>query len=368
MKKMTKARLSGLIFTFSLFFFSCNNKEQEKKDVQVFQYPTDTLWRGIPMFLEHKLYKDNSLTSVSEDLIKSTELKEDFNYLAGVPESKVGQLKLKLKQQKTFNYAFLKSLGVPMDKEARENLKYLNLSERGLTHVPPEISILQGLIELQLSYNNIRRLGPQTFLCKNLKRIDLSSNIVDFIPSEISYLKNLEELILRDNRLTTLPQNLSQLKKLRTLDLSNMHRKLSKGYNNFTYIPPSVCHLTELEKLLLENLPIQVIPVNIIYLKNLKVLSLNGCYNLNVYNAIRILSNMNQLQVLDISFTGTRRIPNEIINLKNLKVLVWQEEGNYNKDEVERIKALMPETRIYSGNESRPFLRSNSINTILNGY
>jgi Leucine-rich repeat (LRR) protein len=123
-----------------------------------------------------------------------------------------------------------------------------------------------------------------------------------------------------------------------------------------------------LEKLLLEKLPLQVIPVNIVYLKNLKVLSLNGCYNMNVYNALRILSNMHQLQVLDISFTGTHRVPNEIVNLKNLKVLIWQEEGSYNQAEIERIQAMMPNTRIYSGNGPRPFLRSNSLNTILNGY
>jgi hypothetical protein len=152
------------------------------------------------------------------------------------------------------------------------------------------------------------------------------------------------------------------------LDLSNVHNKLSRSYNDLKQIPASVCQLPNLEKLLLEKLPIQYVPVNIVYLKNLKLLSLNGCSSLNVYNALKILANMQQLQVLDISFTRTYRVPNEIVNLKNLKVLIWQEEGNYNKAEIERIQAMMPNTKIYSGSGPRPFLRNNSINTIISGY
>jgi hypothetical protein len=351
-----KARISGLIFIYFLCFYSCTSSQKEVQEF-IFQYPNDLLWRGIPLQPDHDLYKKNCLPSPVDSILYNVKKISGFNYYAGIQESEIPELLIKLKQQQLFNYAFLRNLGVPMDKEGRENLKYLNLTARGLTHTPPEIALLKGLLDLQLSDNNIRSIGPQLFFCRNLRKLDLSSNIVDHIPTEIAYLANLEELILRDNRLTALPANFSQLKKLKILDLSNMHTRLSKGYNNFSYIPPSVCHLPHLEKLLLEKLPIQVIPVNIVFLKNLKVLSLNGCYNLNVYNALRILSNMEQLQVLDISFTGTRRVPNEIVNLKNLKVLIWQEEGNYNKEEIERIKALMPETRIYSGNETRPFFK-----------
>lgn len=362
-----KARFCGLVYVCIFCFFSCASPKKDNENF-TFQYPKDSVWRGIPMQRSHVLYKKNVLESPVDSILKNTKKISGFNYYAGIQESEIPGLLLKIKKQQLLNYAFLRNLGFPMDRVGRENLKYLNLTAKDLTQTPPEIALLKGLLDLKLNDNNIRRLGVQLFSCKNLKKLDLSSNIVDQIPAEIAYLDNLEELILRDNRLTALPANFSQLKKLKILDLSNMHSRLSKGYNNFNYIPASVCHLPHLEKLLLEKLSIHVIPVNIVFLKNLKVLSLNGCYNLNVFNALRILSNMEQLQVLDISFTGTRRIPNEIINLKNLKVLIWQEEGNYNKEEIERIKAIMPETRIYSGNETRPFLRSNSLNTILNGY
>jgi Leucine-rich repeat (LRR) protein len=362
------ARYGGLVFAILLTFYSCSGSPEKESAALPYQYPLDTVWRGIPMQKKHKLYLKNCLPSPVDTILHYAKSAVEFNYYAGRSESELPGLVLQLKKQQVFNYKFLKALGVPTDKEAREKLKFLNLTGRGLTHVPTELGSLKNLSDLQLSDNTIRSLGASLFFCRTLKKIDLSSNIVDHIPPEISYLNNLEELILRDNRLNSLPGNFSQLRNLKVLDLSNMHRNLSRGYNNFSYIPLSVCNLPNLEKLLLEKLPIKLIPVNIVYLKKLKVLSLNGCYELNVYNAIRILSQITELQVLDISFTGTTKVPNEILLLKNLKVLVWQEEGNSNQEEIARLKTLMPNTKIYSGNESRPFLRGNSINTILNGY
>lgn len=368
MTLIDKARYGGLLFVSLLGFWACSSSTKGEKAAAPYQYPKDSLWRGIPLQSEHPLYIKNCLPSPVDSLFANSEKILGFNYYAGVQQSDVPELLLNIKKKDLLNIKFLRGLGVPSQKDGRDKLKFLNLSGKGLTAIPAELAIMNSLSDLQLSDNSIRRLGTQLFYCRNLRKIDLSSNIVDHIPPEISYLTSLEELILRDNRLNSLPGNFSQLRNLKVLDLSNMHKNLSRGYNDFKYIPPSVCHLPNLEKLLLEKLPIEVIPVNIVFLKKLKVLSLNGCYNVNVYNAIRILSQMTELQVLDISFTGTTRVPNEIILLKNLKVLVWQEEGNRNQEEVRRLKELMPNTKIYSGNEARPFLRGNSLNTILNGY
>ena len=363
-----KARYCGLLSILFLFLFSCSSKEKKGEESSIFQYPKDTVWRGIPMKLNSTLYKKNAFPSYSDSILIACEKQQNFNYFVGKSQKEVPAILNKLNKQEYLNYAQLRFLGIPADKDSREKLKYLNLRGRNLKHIPYELSMLKGLADLQLSDNSIGNIPQHLFYCRNLKKLDLSSNILSYIPTEIAYLNQLEELTLRDNKLNNLPTNLSQLKNLKVLDLSNMHTKLSRSFNNFIHIPNAVCQLVNLEKLLLEKLPLQVIPVNIVYLKNLKVLSLNGCYSMNVYNALRILSNMHQLQVLDISFTGTHRVPNEIVNLKNLKVLIWQEEGSYNQAEIERIQAMMPNTRIYSGNGPRPFLRSNSLNTILNGY
>jgi len=363
-----KARICGLVCVCMLTFVSCSTQEKKGEQTTVFQYPKDSLWRGIPMKRNTALYLKNAFPAYVDSLLLNAEAYNNFNYYAGISNKEAQNLLKKSNQQQPINYYVLRNLGVPFDKDSREKMKYLNLSSRNLLQIPYELIALKGLNDLQLSDNKISQIPQHLFNCKSLKKLDLSSNLVDYIPAEIVYLNNLEELNLRDNRLNNLPGNLSQLKNLKVLDLSNMHTKLSRSFNDFKQIPASVCMLPNLEKLLLEKLPIQYVPVNIVYLKNLKLLSLNGCDKLNVYNALRILSNMQQLQILDISFTRTYRVPNEIINLKNLKVLIWQEEGNYNQAEIERIQALLPNTRIYSGNGPRPFLRSNSINTILNGY
>jgi Leucine-rich repeat (LRR) protein len=368
MKNLNKARFCGLLCVCILLFFSCSDKEKKKKEKIVFQYPKDSLWRGIPMKKNTAQYKKNALPSYIDSILISAESANNFNYYAGVNNSEIPALLNRVNQQQHVNYAYLRSLGVPSDKDSREKLNYLNLRGRNLHQIPYELSVLNGLTDLQLSDNNISRIPQYLFNCRNLKKLDFSSNVLDYLPVEVVYLKNLEELSLRDNRLNSLPNNLSQLKNLKVLDLSNIHTKLSRSYNDFKQIPASVCQLPNLEKLFLEKLPIQYIPVNIVYLKNLKLLSLNGCNKLNIFNALKILSNMHQLQVLDISFTHTYRVPDEIVHLKNLKVLIWQEEGNYNQAEIQRIQALMPNTKIYSGSGPRPFLRNNSINTIISGY
>jgi len=368
MIKLCKARLGGLMFICTLLLFSCSSNEKKVESKKVFQYPKDSLWRGIPMKKNTELYVKHAFPSYSDSILLNIESINNFNYYAGVPKSEEKALLNRLKNQDNINYVYLSSLGVPADKNSREKLKYLNLRGRNLYQIPYELSVLKGLTDLQLSDNKINKIPHYLFQCRNLKKLDFSSNMLDYLPVEIVYLNNLEELGLQDNRLSNLPANLSQLKNLKVLDLSNIHSKLSRSYNDFRQIPSSVCQLPNLEKLLLERLPIQYIPVNIVQLKNLKILSLNGCNKLNVYNALKILSNMQQLQVLDISFTQTYRVPNEIVNLKNLKVLIWQEEGNYNQAEIDRIQAMMPNTKIYSGKGHRPFLRANSISTILEGY
>jgi hypothetical protein len=371
------ARFSGLLFAV-LLLGACDTVEEVEEEIEeeaitvpAYQYPIDSLWRGIPLDLAQKEYKKNQFPNYIDSMFIQIEAYEQFHYPYGVLEADVPALLLAVQQKKLARIRYLRDLGIPIYRDQALNIKYLNLSERDLVVIPPEIGILKNMEELLLAYNDIRRISPQLQFCKKLRRLDLTSNIIEQLPFYVGNLQSLEELSLRDNRLSGLPNSLSKLKNLKTLDISNMHRSMAKGNNNFSYIPPSVCHLPNLERLLMEKLPIRQIPVSLLYLKNLKVLSLSGCYMLNMNNTFRILAQMPSLQVLDISFTGRARLPNEILMMKNLKVLIWQEEGNLNKAEIKRLKNLMPNTKIYSGatGESRPFLRGNSIKTIINaGY
>lgn len=377
--ELLQARFSGLLFASVLLLASACSPEPEalpKEEKEppapvVYQYPKDSLWRGIPLDLGQREYKRVKFPNFLDSMSTKIEAYEDFHYPYGVLKSEVPALLLSVQKKKLARIRYLRDLGIPIYREQALKIKYLNLSERDLVVVPPEIGVLKNIEELLFAYNNIRRINPQLQFCKKLRRLDLTSNIIEELPYYIGNIQSLEELSLRDNRLSSLPNSFSKLKNLKTLDISNMHRSMAKGKNNFSYIPPSACHLPNLERLLMEKLPIRQIPVSLLYLKKLKVLSISGCYMLNMNNSFRILAQMPSLQVLDISFTGRARLPNEILMMKNLKVLIWQEEGNLNKAEVKRLKNLMPNTKIYSGatGESRPFLRGNSIKTIINaGY
>lgn len=362
--KFTRA---GIFFGFFLMVWLCACSSEADKKMATMAVPelSKTIpleWKGIPLKPSLNRFKKLQQPSEYDNFIKRTFSETKiYSYFRTVNTSK----------NKAYNYSENVEYNYPSvdnSKSEKESVRYLNLSRKGLNAIPAEIATMKTLKDLQLSENSISSLGMHLFFCNGLKKLDLSSNLISYIPPDISYLFNLEELILRDNRLNNLPGNFSELRNLKTLDLSNMHRSFSRAYNNFEFIPQSVCMLPKLEKLLLEKLPILYIPVNIVFLKNLKILSLNGCNKVSVFNAIRILAQLPELQVLDISFTGTTLLPNDIINLKKLKVLIWQEEGGINQAEVARIREMMPDTKIYTGAESRPFLRGNSLNTILNGY
>lgn len=369
-----KARTGGLfaLALCGLLVFSCTtNKEKTAKTVPPgpYQYPKDTVWRGIPLLADNKELQQRQAPNYLDSVLLHAEQVASFSYPHGVSEDHLAQLKIIDKQQQLARIIYLRNLGVPVFTAKADKIKYLNLSNRNLVSIPPELGSLRNLKDLILKYNDIRHLTHQITHCRNLRRLDLTSNAISKIPHTIVYMTNLEELYLQDNRLKSLPANFGQMRNLKTLDLSNMYGSQGKGKNEFRYLPPSVCQLPKLERLLLERLPISTLPVNIVYLDQLKVLSVSGCYGLNLNNTFRILSKMKNLKVLDISFIGRSRLPNSIALLKDkLDVLIWQEEGTRNLAEIDRLRNIMPNTKIYSGagGEVRPFLRGNSIKTILN--
>lgn len=366
-----KARFGGL---FCVFLFGClvacsgDKPVVESKIKAPYQYPSDTIWRGLGLAAEDALLSSLQFPRYVDTLLNRADATNRFHYAYGIPNEDVPNKLLSVAKNQLARVYFLKGLGIPLAKGEAEKITYLNLSDRKLIAIPPEIGVLKNLKDLLLANNDIRNMSLSLLACRNLRRLDLSSNTLSNIPIQLTYLLHLEDLSLRDNRLNNLPGNFSQLRNLRYLDLSNVHPKLAKGHNDFKYIPPSVCHLPKLEKLLLEKLNISQLPISILYLKKLQVLSISGCRRINLNNTFQILAQMPELKVLDISFMGRSRLPNEIQLLKHLKVLIWQEEGNINKDEIQRLINLLPDTKIYhsGGKEPVPFLRGNSVKMLIN--
>ncbi|MGN7811897.1 hypothetical protein ACTJIW_19150 [Flavobacterium sp. 22659] len=70
--------------------------------------------------------------------------------------------------------------------------------------------------------------------CKKLTTIHLSVNHIKELPNEISLLNNLEELNLYENELTNLPSNLLRMKRLKsiTLDGNKIDKKIILDFEN----------------------------------------------------------------------------------------------------------------------------------------
>jgi Leucine-rich repeat (LRR) protein len=97
----------------------------------------------------------------------------------------------------------------------------LDLSNRGLKKVSMDVFDMTGLVELDLSGNELEGALPSELgRLVNLKILDASHNKMTGVPAEIGRLTSLETLDLSDNQLTGLPMELGNLKQLKVLDLS----------------------------------------------------------------------------------------------------------------------------------------------------
>ena len=106
-----------------------------------------------------------------------------------------------------------------IEEAAARRRHVLNLSQRGLTTLPPEIGQLRNLLALDLSRNRLTKLPPEIGQLTKLAKLYLDYNQLDCLPPEIGQLTNLEELYLYNNKLTHLPQEITQLTKLTKFSL-----------------------------------------------------------------------------------------------------------------------------------------------------
>ena len=231
-----------------------------------------------------------------------------------------------------------------------ENLLYLNFSQNNLSgSIPSSIGNLLNLDSLDLSMNfqtdwlipvsGIDSIPPEIGELINLKSLNLSSCFISTFPSEISNLQLLEKLNLSFNR-----------------SLANIEY-VSIGTDSASSIFNTIFELTSLEHLNLKNCHLEgIIPLGISNLENLKTLDLNanllsgelpndlwgldgleilnvgsgdmvpGVLSVvknnfygNVLDSISTLVNLNSLDLSDNQFSG--EIPNSLFNNTSLDVV-----------------------------------------------
>lgn len=134
-------------------------------------------------------------------------------------------------------------------------------------------------------------IATHTHLNKEFIYYNRSFNHLKQLPEEIGHLRHLESLQLSNNQLTSLPDSLCHLSKLRELKVANNHIKhltpfishlrrlhiLDLENNRLKEFTLNLNQLTNLNMLDLSHNPISILPVEVVRLKSLRRLRLEGC-------------------------------------------------------------------------------------------
>ncbi len=190
----------------------------------------------------------------------------------------------------------------------------LDLTDKLLTTLPPELFQLTNLKVLNLRGNYINQLPPEIDHLKNLTYLDFIGNRLTTLPLELFQLKNLTYLNLWLNQLTTLPHEICQLTKLKLLNLS---------HNQFTTLPPELFQLKNLTSFGLNDNQLTSLPPELFRMTQLTALGLGGLKLTRLPLELFQLNNLTELNLNDNQLTT---LPHEICHLSNLKYLYL--EGN----------------------------------------
>jgi Leucine-rich repeat (LRR) protein len=216
--------------------------------------------------------------------------------------------------QKTKMYNSLEDAVKEPDKVYR-----INLSNKGMTEFPVELTAFSNLQSLNLSYNKITE-----------------------IPKEIGNLFKLQYLNLEGTEITILPPETSQLKNLVSLDLDMISTLNSSIALNVIF------DILNLKELSMNSVFIMSVPSQIKKLKNLSRLNMSNCGITDITNEIGSLKN---LTYLELSFNELTSLPAEIGEMEKLREMYLG--GNQLKDLPVEIKNLDETLQILSLSQAK---------------
>ncbi|MBE9073874.1 COR domain-containing protein [Microcystis sp. LEGE 08355] len=158
---------------------------------------------------------------------------------------------------------------IPPEIPQLTSLQYLNLRNNQIREIPEALAHLTSLQFLDLSNNQIREIPEALAHITSLQGLDLSDNQIREIPEALAHITSLQVLYLSDNQISEIPEALTHLTSLQILDLSD---------NQIREIPEALAHLTSLQYLYLYNNQIREIPEALahLHLVNLKRLVLEN--------------------------------------------------------------------------------------------
>lgn len=129
------------------------------------------------------------------------------------------------------------------DKDELENITQLDICDKNINEIPPQIENFSKLLVVSASCNNIKELPTELFKLKSLSALNLADNDILVIPNEIEQL-NLFYLDISNNPIKTLPPIIYKKKRINTLNLHN---------TNIEIIPEDICQLKNLTTLIFDD-------------------------------------------------------------------------------------------------------------------
>ena len=160
-----------------------------------------------------------------------------------------------------------KELLLTIEKAAENNVELLDLSNKQISLLPPEIGDLSNLRRLELGFNKLTVLPSEIGNLKNLIWLGVRQNQLTELPPEIGNLASLTRFDLRSNHLITLPPEIGKLKNLLGIGFRD---------NKLSCLPSEIGDLTGLSWFALGNNLLTALPFEIGNLINLTWLDLRG--------------------------------------------------------------------------------------------
>ena len=150
------------------------------------------------------------------------------------------------------------------DKDSLENITQLDICDKNINEIPPQIENLSNLLVVLADCNNIKELPLELFKLKSLAMLSLSNNKISIIPNEIEQV-NIFYLDISNNPIKTLPEIIYKKKRISNLLLHN---------TNIQVIPENICQLKNLITLTFDDKHLSTVVKYLSYFPNINSINL----------------------------------------------------------------------------------------------
>ena len=151
-----------------------------------------------------------------------------------------------------------------IDKDSLENITQLDICDKNINEIPPQIGNLKKLVVVLANCNNIKELPLELFKLKSLSMLSLSNNNISEIPHEIEKV-NIFYLDISNNPIKTLPEIIYKKKRISNLLLHN---------TNIQNIPENICQLKNLITLTFDDKHLSTVVKYLSYFPNINSINL----------------------------------------------------------------------------------------------